>query len=177
MVGPVPGIIAHKLPMTVPRNIGANDFLRSAPLGQRSRARTPAPLRCTGRTLLTERMNSATPKKPSARAASSTPSARCGLPKVNLCTPVLRSIPTIPSNRPNVVIVMPFKADPLASVEPASRPRSISEHISAGPKSSATLTSNGAKKIIRMMPNDAPKKDAITVMPRAVPPLPCNVIG
>ena len=74
-------------------------------------------------------------------------------------------------------MAMPLSGEPLASVEPASSPTSISEHTSAGPNSSAILTRNGARKIISVMPNDAPMKAAMTVMPSAVPPLPCLVSG
>ena len=51
------------------------------------------------------------------------------------------------------------------------------ENISAGPNLNAISTSSGEAKIITVMPNDAAKNDAIIVMPSAVPPLPCLVIG
>src|SRR4029077_19952271 len=85
--------------------------------------------------------------------------------------------PTMPIKRPSTVIATPLSGEPLASVDPASNPTSISEHTSAGPNSSAILTKNGARKIISVMPNDAPTKEAITVTPSAVPPLPCLVRG
>ena len=62
-------------------------------------------------------------------------------------------------------------------VAPASRPSSMIEKISVGPNLKAICTSSGDAKIITMMPNDAAKNDAIIVMPSAVPPLPCLVIG
>ena len=52
MVGPVPGISAHKLPTSVPRNIGANARLMSALLGRISRSRTLAYVRVDRRDLI-----------------------------------------------------------------------------------------------------------------------------
>ena len=71
----------------------------------------------------------------------------------------------------------PLSGEPRASVEPARRPSSISEQISAGPNFSATDTRTGARKIISVMPQEAPTKDEITVMPSAAPPRPCLVSG
>ena len=96
---------------------------------------------------------------------------------MNRVVPVSMSVPTIPINRPSTVMATPLSGEPLASVDPASRPTSISEQTSAGPNSSATFTRKGARKIISVMPNEAPMNDAITVMPSAVPPLPCFVSG
>ena len=122
-------------------------------------------------------MNSAMPNIPSARAMISTPSNSSVMPKVKRGCPVSMSDPTMPTSSPRTVIAMPLSGDPFASVEPASNPTSISEHTSAGPNSSAILTRNGARKIISVMPNDAPTKAAMMVMPSAVPPLPCLVSG
>ena len=83
----------------------------------------------------------------------------------------------MPIIRPMTVIATPLSGEPRASVEPASRPSNISEHISAGPNCSATVTSTGARKIISVMPQEAPTNDANTVNPSATPPLPCFVIG
>ncbi len=177
MVGPVPGMSAHRLPISVPRNIGAIERLKSCLLGHMSRSRTLAYLALTSATWLTLFMNSAMPNRPSASAMSSTPSARCVMPKVKRSAPVSRSVPTMPIIRPSTVMATPLTGEPRASVEPASRPSSISEQISAGPNCSATSTSTGARKIISVMPQEAPTKDANTVMPSATPPLPCLVNG
>ena len=40
MVGPVPGMSAHRLPMIVPRHIGKNARLKSALVGRMSLRRT-----------------------------------------------------------------------------------------------------------------------------------------
>ncbi len=71
----------------------------------------------------------------------------------------------------------PLSGEPRASVEPANRPSSISEQISAGPNFNATVTSTGDRKIISVMPHEAPTKDEMTVMPSAAPPRPCLVSG
>ena len=78
---------------------------------------------------------------------------------------------------PSTVMATPLSGEPRASVEPASRPSSISEQISAGPNFSATITRIGDRKIISVMPHEAPTNDEITVMPSAAPPLPCLVSG
>ena len=83
----------------------------------------------------------------------------------------------MPMIRPSTVMVTPLSGEPRASVEPANKPSSISEQISAGPNFSAIFTSTGARKIISVMPNEAPTNDEITVTPSAVPPLPCLVSG
>ena len=82
-----------------------------------------------------------------------------------------------PRNSPSTVIHTPLSGEPRASVEPAKRPSSISEQTSAGPNCSAALTRSGDRKIISVMPHDAPMNEAITVTPRATPPRPCLVIG
>ncbi len=71
----------------------------------------------------------------------------------------------------------PLIGEPRASVEPASKPSSISEQTSAGPNCSAALTRSGDRKIISVMPQEAPTNEAITVSPSATPPRPCLVIG
>ncbi len=76
-----------------------------------------------------------------------------------------------------MVIATPFSGEPRAIVAPASRPSSMMAQVSAGPKLLAARTSSGDRKIITTMPTDAAKKDAIIVMPSAVPPLPCSVSG
>ena len=74
-------------------------------------------------------------------------------------------------------MAMPFTADPLARVAPASKPSSINEQISCGPKLKAILAMYGAMKIICTMPKAAPMTAANMVMPSATPPRPCLVMG
>src|ERR1700675_782104 len=71
----------------------------------------------------------------------------------------------------------PLIGEPRAKVEPANRPSSISEQTSAGPNCSAARTRSGDRKIISVMPQEAPTKEANTVSPSATPPRPCLVIG
>ncbi len=71
----------------------------------------------------------------------------------------------------------PFNADPVASVEAAKSPRTISAKYSAGPKWNANVTMTGATSIIRRMPMLPPMNDATVVMNRATPALPCLDIG
>jgi hypothetical protein len=71
----------------------------------------------------------------------------------------------------------PLSGEPRDMVEPASRPSSMTENISAGPNLKAISTSSGEKKIITMMPKEAAKNEASMARPRALPPLPCCVSG
>src|SRR3569833_3882884 len=76
MVGPVPGISEHRLPTSVPRNIGAIVRRHSSREGRMSLSVTFAYLALTVDTWLTEFMNSPMPNRPSASAISSMPSSR-----------------------------------------------------------------------------------------------------
>src|SRR6201981_3415717 len=71
----------------------------------------------------------------------------------------------------------PLIGEPRASVEPASKPNSINEQTSAGPNCSATFTRIGDRKIISVIPQEAPTNEANTVRPSATPPRPCLVLG
>ncbi|OIQ70192.1 hypothetical protein GALL_481970 [mine drainage metagenome] len=176
MVGPVPGIAPNSVPISVPRSVGKNACFSSALLGRMSRTRTFMPLPTTCRRL-TLRRNSATPNRPSAKAARSTRSDSSAKPKVKRITPVLTSVPTTPTNSPTTVIATPLIGEPRDIVPPARSPSSMIEKISAGPNLKAAWTKSGEAKIITMMPNEAAKNEAIMVIPSAVPPLPCRVIG
>ena len=91
--------------------------------------------------------------------------------------PLITSVPTMPQNRPKIVIATPLSGDPRDIVAPASRPSSTIEQISVGPNLKATWTSNGDMKIMTMMPTEAAKNEHIIVMPSAVPPYPALVSG
>ncbi len=176
IVGPVPGIAPNSVPISVPRSIGKNACFSSALLGRMSRRRTlvSVPTKCIRLTL---RRKSATPKRPSANATRSTRSVSSGNPNAKRIVPLFTSVPTTPINSPMTVIATPLMGDPLAIVPPASNPSSMMEKISVGPNFKAAATSSGDAKTITVMPNDAAKNDAIIVIPSAVPPLPCRVIG
>ncbi len=176
MVGPVPGIAPNRVPMRVPRTIGANDCLSSFQVGNMSRRRTfmPLPINCMRFTL---RRKSATPKRPSASATSSTLSVSSTRPNVKRATPLFTSVPTMPISRPTTVIATPFSGEPRDIVPPAMSPSSMIENISPGPNLKAISTSSGEAKIITVMPKEAAKNEQIIVMPSARPPLPCLVIG
>src|SRR6202000_1899135 len=142
MVGPVPGIRAQRLPRMVPRIIGQNANLRSAFDGNMSEMPTLADFMSTVSVLLMLFMNSAMPNMPSASAMISTPSNNSVMPKVKRGWPVSISDPTMQTSSTSTVSAMPLRGEPLASVDPASRPTNISEQTSAGPNSSAILTRN-----------------------------------
>src|SRR3974390_2076433 len=122
-------------------------------------------------------MNSAMPNRPSASATISTPSNKFGMPKVKRGVPVSMSLPMMPIKRPQMVMATPLSGEPRASVEPANRPSNISEQISAGPNFKASTTRSADRKIISVMPQEAPPNEPMTVMPSAAPPRPFLVSG
>ena len=77
------------------------------------------------------------PNRPSETVTSSSPSDSSMKPKVKRSLPVLTSVPTRLSRMPSRVIATPLIGEPFASVDPASRPSSISVQISCGPNSKA----------------------------------------
>src|SRR6266700_881177 len=129
MVGPVPGISAHRLPRKVPRIMAGNASLKSFLLGHMSRSRTLAYLVSMGAVWLTVFMNSAMPNRPSASATISTPSSSSVIPKAKRGVPVSMSAPTMPSSRPNTVMATPLIGEPRASVEAAHRMGRVARQV------------------------------------------------
>ena len=176
MVGPVPGMAPNSVPTAVPRSIAGSALRSSSRLGRMSRMlmRSGVP---TESMRLTLRKNSATPNRPSASATSSTPSSRLVMPNVKRCTPVSTSVPQTPISSPITTMATPFSGEPRDMVAPASRPSSMMEKISAGPKRKEISTSSGEARIITTIPTDAAKNDDSMVTPSAAPARPCFVIG
>ncbi len=176
MVGPVPGIAPNSTPTLVPRTMGQKASFSSALLGRMSRMRILA-LVATIFMRFTFSRKSATPKRPSAIATSSRLSVSSGMLNVKRAAPLLTSVPTTPQSRPNKVIATPLSGEPRDMVDPASRPSSMIEKISAGPNLKAISVNSGEANTITRMPTEAAKNEQSIVIPSAVPPLPAFVIG
>jgi hypothetical protein len=71
----------------------------------------------------------------------------------------------------------PLAGGPSDSDAAATRPSSISEKYSVGPKFSAYWAMTGAKPIITRIPMEPPAKDATAVMNSATEARPCCAIG
>ena len=178
IVGPVPGMAPNSVPTSVPRTIGKNACFSSARLGRMSRMRTLASRADVVHAVDVEQEvgdaeQAHAPAPPARRRRASS-----GKPKVKRCDAAVDVGPdhAAAAGRTSV-IATPLSGEPRDMVAPASRPSSMIEKISVGPNLKAICTSSGEAKIITMMPNEAAKNDAIMVMPSAVPPLPCWVIG
>ena len=88
------------------------------------------------------------PKMPMASTAKSMPSARNGRPKVMRSSPVSRSVPTVESSTPRRIMAIAFRIEPRASTTAKTRPMTMSEKYSAGPKISASLVSGAPSAAI-----------------------------
>ena len=72
-----------------------------------------------------EAISSLTPKSPMATITIWMPSRSSGMPMVKRVTPVVRSIPMVPSISPVTTIAIPFSAPPLLTAEAAISPSRI----------------------------------------------------
>ena len=89
-------------------------------------------------------MISVMPNMPIATTTNPIPSERSGRSNAKRITPVLTSVPTNPSRRPNTTIATALMSEPCASTVAPTNPNTISEKYSAGPNWSATSASGGA---------------------------------
>src|SRR5829696_8875607 len=133
-------------PMAVPRTIAPIDCRKSSALG-RSR---PIAWRTTSRVSVWSRLRriSAMPNMPIASTEKSMPSDRKLRPKVILSWPVSRSVPTVESRIPSRIIAIALRIEPRASTTAKTRPITMSEKYSAGPKTSASRVSGAARAAI-----------------------------
>jgi hypothetical protein len=69
-----------------------------------------------------EAITSLTPNRPIATITMWTPSRSSGMPMVKRRSPVVRSMPMVPSIRPVTTIAIPFSAPPLLTAEAATSP-------------------------------------------------------
>ena len=90
--------------------------------------------------------------------------------------PVSMSDPTIDSSKPNTIIAMAFRIDPLASTVAKIRPSTISEKYSAGPNASASLVNGAPSTAIKTVETQPAKNDPIAAIASAGPARPCLAI-
>ncbi len=116
------------------------------------------------------------PNSPMARATNPMPSDNSEIPKQNRWTPLVTSVPTMPSKSPTTIIPTAFMMDPDASTMDPINPKTITEKYSAGPNfrdRSARGMDNTA--IISVATHPA-KKEPSAAMVSAAPALPCLAI-
>ncbi|MNE18307.1 hypothetical protein D3C80_1113380 [compost metagenome] len=82
----------------------------------------------------------------------------------------------MPSSRPKTIMAKAFSSEPLASATEATRPRTISEKYSAGPKLSAIAASGGAATASRMVATVPAKKEPRAAVASAAPARPLRAI-
>ena len=95
---------------------------------------------------------------------------------VKRCTPVLTSVPTMPSSSPIATIASDFIMSPCASTAAATRPISISEKYSGAPNFSATSASGGPASAISRVPTVPAKNEPMAAMASAGPARPWRAI-
>ena len=115
---------------------------------------------------------SARPNTPIATTAKSMPSCSSGILKSKRATPEFTSVPTIPINRPRIIIQIAFANDPEASTTAPIKPKHISEKYSAGPNLKATSVNGGAKAANRTVATQPAKNEPKAAMDRAAPARP-----
>ena len=176
MDAPVPGKAPKKLPMPVPRNIGNIESFTSLRVGVMD-FQVMSSLTSPSRDWLIPEITSEMPNMPMAKATKLMPSINSGISKSKRGVPELMSVPTVPSNKPKNTIASPLAGEPDASVDAAINPNSIMLKYSAGPILRPSSAMAGENKIRIRMPSIEPTKDAMVVMNKATPALPCLAMG
>ena len=121
-------------------------------------------------------MISAMPKMPMASTAKSMPSARNGRPKVMRSSPVSRSVPTVESSTPTRIMAIALRIEPRASTTAKTRPMTMSEKYSVGPKISASLVSGAPSAAMTRVATVPAKNEPMAAMPSATPARPWRAI-
>ena len=83
----------------------------------------------------------------------------------------------MPSSTPMTTIANPLIGEPVPMDEAATRPSTIMANSSAGPNFRPTSAIAGENSTSSTRPIMAPTRDAIVVMNKALPALPCLAIG
>src|SRR3546814_8511197 len=107
---------------------------------------------------------------------NSSPSQRCGCPKVKRSVPELRSVPTQPRMTPTRIIQIALGIEPEDSETAPISPTTISEKYSAAPKRHATVANGAAKAATTIVPTQPAENDAIAAVAIATPARPVRAI-
>ena len=113
---------------------------------------------------------------PTATTMKPMPSVSSVMPNEKRCTPVLTSVPTMPSSSPIATMASDLIMSPCASTAAATSPISISEKYSGAPNFSASSASGGPATAISMVPKVPAMNEPIAAMASAGPARPCRAI-
>jgi hypothetical protein len=116
------------------------------------------------------------PNSPMITATSSKPPIRFTEPKVKRSMPETGSMPTDASSRPNASITRLRSVEPSDISSAHTRPSTISEKYSGGPKPTASFVSSGEKKVIATRLSVPATNDPIAAIPSAAPARPLRAI-
>ncbi len=117
-------------------------------------------------------MISQIPKRPIARDTNPKPSANSGTPKVKRWAPLVTSVPIIPKSKPRRIMPTALIREPEASTTDPTRPKSMSEKYSAGPKRKASSASGTASSARTTVAKQPAKKEPRAAIVSAAPPRP-----
>ena len=96
--------------------------------------------------------------------------------KLKRWTPLLTSVPTMPSSRPSTTMAIDFIMSPCANTAAATRPISMSAKYSGAPNFSATSASGGPNSAINSVPTVPAKNEPMAAIASAGPARPCCAI-
>ena len=113
---------------------------------------------------------------PTATTMKPMPSESSVTPKLNRWTPVLTSLPTMPSRRPITTMASDLSMSPWASTAAATSAISISEKYSGEPNLSAISASGGPNSAISSVPTVPAKNEPSAAIANAGPARPCLAI-
>ena len=173
--GPVPGSMPKKAPMAVPRKIAPNDAFMSSQVGNKCVTLALKMRRSCG--LLRLAMISPIANMPTASTMKSMPSVSSGKPNAMRDSPVLTSVPTLPSSSPSATMASEFSMSPCASTAAATRPISISEKYSGAANCSAMSAARRTARSTRADRAGEERADGGDGKRRPGPPLPRHLIA
>ena len=121
-------------------------------------------------------MMSQMPKRPIASETNPMPSASSGIPNANRWTPLVTSVPIMPSSSPSTIIPTALIIDPEASTMDPISPKTMREKYSAGPNLNASSDRGTASTARTTVAKHPAKKDPRAEMVRAAPARPWRAI-
>ena len=122
------------------------------------------------------RMISAKPNMPIATTTKPMPSASSGMSNAMRDWPVSMSEPTVESSRPNRIMAIALRIEPLASTTAKTRPSTISEKYSAGPNFSASAVSGAPSAATSTVAKQPAMNEPMAAIASAGPARPCSAI-
>ncbi len=114
---------------------------------------------------------------PTEIGTKSMPSISVGQSKVKRPSPVLTSMPTIPSSRPTSAIASALRIEPLAITTTPIRPSVIKAQYSGAPKDFPTSASGGAARQMTSVDTTPANSETSAAVVSAGPARPCCAIA